>query len=85
MCHAGTVTVRRIKIVGPATHAVQVATELADADGVEMTSSKPPVIVADDTVELEVAVEGTPDDIADAVSSIRKGLPKGASIELADD
>ena len=78
-------TVRQIKIVGPATHAVQVATELADADGVEMISSKPPAIVADDTVELEVAVEGTADDIAVAVSNIRKGLPKGASIELAAD
>ncbi len=84
MCNAGTVAVRRISITGPATLAIHVATALADADGVEMISSEPPSVLDDDTVELKVAVEGASDAVADAVSSIREGLPKGASIEIAD-
>lgn len=65
--------------------AVRVATALADAGGIELISSEPPSIVDEDTVELEVAVEGALDAVADAVSGIRDGLPKGASIEIADD
>ncbi len=76
---------RRIRIKGSASLAVRVATALADADGVDMTSSKQPSILDDDTVELEVEVEGTPEAVADAVTSIRRGLPNGASIELVDD
>ena len=37
--------------------AVRIATELADADGVELISSEPPSIVGVDTVKLGVAVE----------------------------
>ena len=47
-----------------------------------MISSEPPKILDDDTVELEVAVEGPSDAVADAVTSIREGLPKGASITI---
>ena len=65
--------------------AVRIATELADADGVELISSEPPSIVGEDTVKLGVAVEGALDAVADAVDRIRDGMPSGASIEITDD
>ncbi len=78
-------TVYRIRFEGPAALAVRVATALADADGVELTSSKRPSILDENTVELDVSVDGTRDAVAAAVSSIRDELPDGASIEIADE
>ncbi len=78
-------TVYRISFVGPATRAVGVATALADADGVDLISSKQPFTIDADTVDLEVTVAGTRQAVADAVSSIRAGMPKGSSIEIVDD
>lgn len=79
------VTVYRITFEGPAALALRVATALADADGVELTSSEPPSVVDVDTVKLGLAVEGAPDSVTDALADIRDGLPAGASIEVADD
>ena len=84
MWNAGAVTVYRIRFTGPAALVVRLATELADADGVELTSSEQPSIVDANSVELGVSVKGKHDDVARAVSSIRDELPKGASIEIAD-
>lgn len=75
----------RIRFAGPSTIAVRVATALAEADGVELIASEPPSILGANMVELAVAVEGTLDAVAGAVASIRDGMPKGASIEIADD
>jgi hypothetical protein len=72
----------RIRVEGPAALALRVATELADADGVDLTSSDEPVAVADGVVGLSVVVEGTFDDVADAVAALRSGLPPEASIDL---
>jgi hypothetical protein len=80
-----TVTVYRIVFEGPASLAVRVATELAEADGVELISSEPLSIVSADTVKLGVAVEGALESVADAIASVRDGMPAGASIVLADD
>ena len=65
--------------------AVRIATELADADGVELISSEPPSIVGEDTVKLGVAVEGALEAVAHAVDRIRDGMPFGASIEITDE
>ncbi len=81
--NAGAVTVYRIRFTGPAALAVRVATELADADGVELISSEQPSVVDEKSVGLSVSVEGAHDDVDRAVSSIRDDLPKGASIEIA--
>jgi hypothetical protein len=62
-----------------------VATALADADGVDLTSSSQPSIVDGNTVELTFAVDGAHDDIAAALSTISDDLPRGASIEIGDD
>ena len=69
---------------GPAALAVRIATELADAQGVELISSEPPSIVGVNTVKLGVAVEGALPSVAEAVASIRDSMPTGASLEIAD-
>jgi hypothetical protein len=79
------VTVYKIRFEGPAALAVGVATALADADGVDLTSSSPPSAVGEHTVELKLSAEGPRDAVTAAVSSIRGGLPDGASIEITDD
>ena len=77
-------TVYKIRFEGPAALAIHVATELADADGVELTSSARPAILGENTVELNFSVEGALDAVAAAVSTISEELPEGASIELAE-
>jgi hypothetical protein len=79
------VTVHRVRFEGPAPLAFRVATALADADGVELISSEPPVNRAENTVELGLTVEGALDAVATSVASIRGGLPNGASIEIIGD
>jgi hypothetical protein len=78
-------TVYRIRFEGPATLAVRVATALADADGVDLTSSEQPSILNASTVVLDLMLEGAHDAVAAAVSSISETLPHGASIEIDDD
>ena len=82
MWHADAVSTFQITFVGPAALAVQIATMLADAPGVELTSSEPPVARDPDTVELEVEVEGSQADVAAAVAAIRAEMPDTARIEL---
>ena len=84
LCDAGTVTVHRIVFEGPAAIAVRIATELADADGVELISSEPLSVVGSDTVKLGVAVEGALESVNDAIAQIRDRMPSGASIEIAN-
>ena len=84
MCDSGTVTYR-VRFLGPAALAVRVATALADADGVDLISSEPPSNRDENTVQLDLAVQGAPDAVAAAVESIRSGMPKGASIEIVED
>ena len=61
---------------------MRMATALADADGVDLVSSSPPVVIDADTVQLDLSADGTHDDIADAISTIGDELPDGASIEV---
>ena len=75
----------RIKYQGPSVHAVQAARLLADADGIELTSSQPPERQADsEDVVLRLTVLGTTDDVLDAVAMTRGQLPTGATIEIAE-
>ena len=75
-------TVYKIRFEGPAAIAVGVATALADADGVDLTSSSQPAILDENTVELHLTVEGARESVVDAVAGIRDGLPDAASIEI---
>ncbi len=72
----------RVRVEGPTAVTLSVATALADADGVELTSSDQPVTRNESMVALDVTVEGAFDAVADAVASIRDSLPTGASIEI---
>ena len=72
----------RIRFEGPAPLALGVATALAEADGVELVASEPPRTLDTSRVALDVSVEGALDDVLDAVSRLRDGMPTGASIEM---
>jgi hypothetical protein len=76
------VTNYRVKIEGPAELTLSIATALADADGVDLIASDQPVTVDTTRVALNVTVNGAFDDVADAVASIRGGMPTGVSIEI---
>ena len=75
-------TSHRVRVEGPTAVTLSVATALADADGVELTSSDQPVTRNESMVALDVTVEGAFEAVADAVASIRDSLPTGASIEI---
>jgi len=79
------VTLYRIKFEGPADLAVRIATELADADGVDLTSSKPPTVIDERSVSLDMTVEANEREVSAALAAIRDDLPSGASIEIIDD
>jgi hypothetical protein len=81
-CNDRLVPSYRVRVEGPAALTLRVATALADADGVDLTSSDQPVAAAEGIVALSVVVEGTFDDVADAVAAVRSDLPPDASIEL---
>ncbi len=82
MWNAGEVTAHRIRFEGPAALAVQVATALADAEGVELTSSARPSALADGRVRLDVVVKGSLAHVALAVSTIGGDLPVVASLAI---
>lgn len=75
-------TAYRIRFEGLASLALGVATALAEADGVELTSSQPPAPLDGSVVTLDVTVDGALIDVAGAVDRIRAGLPAGASITV---
>ena len=75
-------TSHQVKYQGPSSLAVRVATLLADAEGVELTSADKPhqPDSSVETVLLSLTVEGTTDDVMAAVGFIGDGLPAEASI-----
>ncbi len=75
-------TTYRIRFEGPVELALRVATALADADGVDLTSSETPVPRASGLVGLNVTVDGLPDDVIAAVGGVRGWLPDAATIEI---
>jgi hypothetical protein len=77
------VTFYRVRYEGPAALAMRVATELADADGVDLQSSDTPTTLAEGSVQLAVTVDGAPDDVLDAVGAVRGWLPPDASIQIS--
>ena len=73
----------RVRFEGPAALALRVMTALADAEGVELVASDQPDALEDAMVALNVTVEGSFDEVADAVATIRGEVPAGASLEIA--
>jgi hypothetical protein len=76
------VTHYRIRLEGPAALTLEVATALADADGVELIASDQPAAGEESKVVLDVTVEGPFDAVADAVADLRAGMPADGSIEI---
>lgn len=72
----------RISYEGPRSFAVRAATLLAEADGIELTSSEPPARLDDDSVMLALSVEASAEDVEDALSAIAAQLPRGATMHL---
>jgi hypothetical protein len=76
------VTSFRISYEGPRSFAVRAATLLAEAEGVELTSSEPPARRDGDSVVLALTVEATAQAVDDALSAIAPQLPSGATMLL---
>jgi hypothetical protein len=80
------VSAHRVSIHAPAGLALQIVTELADADGVDLTSSESPTASSGDhMVDLDVVIDGSRAAVTSAVDGIRAGLPKGSSISIEND
>ncbi|MDQ4097319.1 MAG: hypothetical protein M3144_05560 [Actinomycetota bacterium] len=77
-------TTLRVTYEGPSSLAVPTATQLADAEGVELTSSEAPEKRSGGRgeVRLRLTVEGSTDAVLDAVARVREGLPAGATLSI---
>jgi hypothetical protein len=78
-------TTHRIIYHGPASLAVQTATMLANAEGIELASSEAPGSRTSGDVRLALTIKGSTDAIIDAVARIREGLPLGATITIGEE
>ena len=79
-------TTHQVQYEGPSSLAVRVATLLADAEGVDLTSAEKPEHRDESMamVRLAVTVEGTTEAVMAAVGSIQAGLPADASLTVED-
>lgn len=73
-----------VRFEGPSALAVQVARELAAADGIDLTASKPPVPLDHGHFALEMTVEATAEALSQAITDIDAELPPGARIFIVD-
>jgi hypothetical protein len=73
----------RITYEGPPSFALETATELAEAEGIELTASLPPERRGEsDSVVLVVTVDATPEAVADALRTVRAALPPDAAVTI---
>ena len=79
-------TTHQVKYEGPSTLAVRIATLLADAEGVDLTSAEKPEHLQGSAqrARLTVTLEGTTEAVRAAVGSVRAGLPTDASITVEE-
>ena len=79
-------TSHEVKYQGPPSLAVRVATLLADAEGIDLTSAQkqehPDGSL--ESVILSLTVKGTTEAVAAAVCSIARVMPAGAGIIIED-
>ena len=75
-------TTHQVTYRGPSTFAVRAAALLADAAGVELTSANrtDDPAAPEETVALELTIEGAEEALAAAVDSVREELPAGATL-----
>jgi hypothetical protein len=77
---AAAVTAFRVRFEGPSVLALQVARDLADADGIELIASESPAPLDEGKVGLTVVVDATEEAVGDAVAKISETLPEGSSL-----
>jgi hypothetical protein len=77
------VTSHQVTYRGPSTFAVRAAALLADADGLELTSANRTDDPAspEETVALELTLEGTDEAVTAAIEAVGKELPAGATLD----
>ena len=73
-------TTHQVTYRGPSTFAVRAAAMLADGAGLELTSANRTDDPSDDSVALELTVEGTEEAVAAAVGTVREELPASATL-----
>lgn len=73
-------TSHQVTYRGPATFAVRAAALLADAAGVELKSATRTDDPSDESVALELTIEGTDEAVAAAIEGAREELPAGATL-----
>lgn len=74
-------TTHQVTYRGPSTFAVRAAALLADAAGVELTSATRTDDPSDDSVALELTIQGSDEAVAAAVDAVRAELPAGATVD----
>ena len=74
-------TTHQVTYRGPSTFAVRAAALLADAAGVELTSANRTDDPSDDSVALELTIQGSDEAVAAAIDAVREELPAGASLD----
>ena len=76
-------TTHQVTYRGPSSFAVRAAALLADAEGLELTSANrtDDPAAPEETVALELTVEGTDQAVAAAIEAVGKELPAGASLD----
>jgi hypothetical protein len=76
------VTTHQVTYRGPSTFAVRAAALLADAEGLELRSANrtDDPAAPEETVALELTVEGTDEAVAAAIEAVGRELPAGASL-----
>jgi hypothetical protein len=78
------VTTHRIRFEGPSLLALQVATALADTDGIDLTASAPPTPLGEGRSALEVTLDGDPEVVAAAVAGLREDIGAEATLEVIE-
>lgn len=79
----------RVRYEGPPGLALETATRLADAPGVELTSAGSPEALGGDGATrgragLTLTLEGEPEAVRGAVEAVRVRLPAGARVEIVE-
>lgn len=78
------VTTHQVKYEGPSSHAMRVATELADAEGIELMSAEREQGEGGpaEAVLLTLTVEASAEAVMAAVNAVQGELPPGARVTV---
>ncbi len=78
-------TTFRVRFEGPSLQALQMARELADAKGVDLTASAPPTPLGQGRSRLDLTLEGDQDRVLDAIERLQADLDADATLDVIED